>query len=156
MKEVIIAFLIALVAGAFINGFAAGGSGPTSNGSTEPGVMGSADSSTASAANVPEVTDQTFDDEVLKANTPVLVDFYGVNCPPCKQMDPVIKQVAGEYAGRVKVVKVDLEQNPRVAMQYNVNTMPTYIVFKGGQRGDAYTGLVPKGILAETLNKALQ
>jgi thioredoxin 1 len=105
---------------------------------------------------VPEVTDQTFDDEVLKASTPVLVDFYGVNCAPCKQMEPVINETANEFAGKVKFVRCDVEQNPRVAMQYSVNTMPTFIVFKGGQRGDAYTGLVPKGILAETLNKALQ
>jgi thioredoxin 1 len=156
MKEVIFAFLIALVVGAFINGFAvSGSSGPVSS---EPAVVQPGGTSSPGSAGVelPEMTDATFDDAVLKSTTPVLVDFYAQTCAPCKEMAPIFQQVAADYGDRVKVVRVDIDANPRVTAQYNVNTLPTAMIFKNGQRGESFTGLVPRGILAQTLDKALQ
>jgi thioredoxin 1 len=71
-------------------------------------------------------------------------------------MTPIFQQVAADYGDRVKVVRVDIDANPRVTAQYNVNTLPTAMIFKNGQRGESFTGLVPRGILAQTLDKALQ
>jgi thioredoxin 1 len=152
MKEVIIAFLIALVAGAFINGFAAGGSSAVA---PQPAMVEGSSVSSSGVA-IPEVSDATFDQEVLHSSTPVLVDFYMQTCAPCKEMEPVIQQVASDFGDKIKVVRLDVDSNPRVTAQYSVNTMPTFIVFKNGERGEAYTGIVPRDILAQTMNKALQ
>jgi thioredoxin 1 len=85
-----------------------------------------------------------------------LVDFYTQTCAPCKEMAPVVEQVAADFGDKVKVFRVDIDANPRVAAQYSVNTLPMFIVYKDGKRGEAFTGIVPKEILAQTLNKALQ
>jgi thioredoxin 1 len=154
MKEVIVSFLIALVAGAFINGFAVSGTAtaPAAAGAVEP-TMGAPDSPMPSLM---EVTDATFDSEVLQSSTPVLVDFYTPTCAPCREMAPIIEQVAEDFDGRVKVVRMDIDSNPRVAMQYSVNTLPTFMIFKEGKRGEAFTGKVPKGILAQSLTKVTE
>lgn len=87
-----------------------------------------------------QVTDATFDAEVLGASEPVLVDFWAEWCPPCKAMDPTIDELSRELAGRVKIVKLDVSENPGVTVRYNVRAMPTMIIFKDGQPADAKVG----------------
>ena len=79
------------------------------------------------------VSDKTFDQEVLKSAEPVLVDFYAVWCGPCKAMAPALEQVAKEMAGKVKVVKLDVDQNPVTTQKYHIQAMPTLLMFKGGE-----------------------
>jgi thioredoxin 1 len=83
------------------------------------------------AANA--VTDKTFDAEVLKSSEPVLVDFFAEWCGPCKAMAPALEQVATEMKGKVKVVKVDVDQNPEITMKYHIQAMPTLMIFKDGK-----------------------
>ena len=86
------------------------------------------------------VTDATFDAEVLAAPIPVLVDFWAEWCPPCKAMDPILEDVAAELEGKVKIVKLDVEENPSTTVRYNVRAMPTMIVFKDGAPADIRVG----------------
>ena len=96
------------------------------------------------------VSEQTFDDEVLKASQPVLVDFYAEWCGPCKAMAPALEQVAGEMEGKLKVVKVDVDQSPSIAEKYQVRAMPTLMIFKDGAVADQHVGaLVQKSKLEE-------
>lgn len=86
------------------------------------------------------VNDTNFDAEVLGADLPVLVDFWAEWCPPCKAMDPVIEDVGRELAGKVKIVKLDVDANPGITTRFNVRAMPTLIVFKGGEPIDYKVG----------------
>lgn len=86
------------------------------------------------------VTDDNFAAEVLGASEPVLVDFWAEWCPPCKAMDPILDDLSRELAGRVKIVKLDVETNPATVVKYNVRAMPTLIVFKDGQPLDMKVG----------------
>ena len=86
------------------------------------------------------VTDASFDAEVLDAAEPVLVDFWAEWCPPCKAMDPILDQLAGELAGRVKIVKLDVADNPGIVTRYNVRAMPTMMIFKHGAPADIKVG----------------
>ena len=86
------------------------------------------------------VSDADFDAEVLAAREPVLVDFWAEWCPPCKAMDPIIDDLTRELAGKVKIVKLNVEENVGIVTRYNVRAMPTMIVFKGGQPVDARVG----------------
>ena len=86
------------------------------------------------------VSDATFSSEVLDAKEPVLVDFWAEWCPPCKAMDPILDDLSVELAGRVKIVKLDVETNPSTVVTYNVRAMPTLIVFKDGQPIDMKVG----------------
>ncbi len=79
------------------------------------------------------VSDKTFDAEVLKSVEPVLVDFFAEWCGPCKAMAPALDQVAAEMKGKLKVVKVDVDQNPEITMKYRIQAMPTLMIFKGGK-----------------------
>src|SRR3990170_5627732 len=90
------------------------------------------------------VTEADFQDEVLKASLPVLVDFTAEWCQPCKMIDPIVKQLAQEWQGKVKVVKLDADQNPNVLMQYGVLGIPTLMLFKGGEIKERLTGYQPK------------
>ncbi len=83
--------------------------------------------------SLPEITDATFDAEVLKSNIPVLVDFWGPNCAPCVAIAPHLERLAGEKAGQLKVVKVNVHQNMRTALNFKVLAMPTFVVLKGGR-----------------------
>ena len=92
-----------------------------------------------------EVNDGTFDQEVLKSATPVMVDFWAVWCGPCRQISPIVEDLAGQYEGRVKVVKVDVDSSPNVAMKYGIRNIPTILFFKGGQVVDSLIGAYPRG-----------
>jgi thioredoxin 1 len=103
---------------------------------------------------VQEVSDTDFDAEVLQANEPVLVDFWAPWCGPCRQIGPVIEQLAGENSGVAKVVKLNVDVAPQSAQSYGVSSIPTLMVFKGGEVVDRFVGLQPKARLQEALNAA--
>ena len=102
-----------------------------------------------------QVTDSTFKQEVLENETPVLVDFWAPWCGPCRMFAPVVDEISEQYDGQVKVVKVNTDENPSVASQYGIRSIPTLMIFKGGQRVDMVVGAVPKTTLANTLEKYL-
>jgi thioredoxin len=103
-----------------------------------------------------EVSDQTFEDEVLKSSEPVLVDFFAEWCGPCKAMAPALDEVSKEMAGKVKVVKLDVDSNPQITNNYQIQAMPTLIMFKGGEVAGRHTGaLVQKSKLAAWINDTI-
>ena len=99
------------------------------------------------------VTEATFNQEVLESEVPVLVDFWAPWCGPCRMVGPVVEQVATEYEGKVKVVKLNTDENPTVASRYGIRSIPTLIVFKGGRQVDTVVGAVPKTTLIKTLTQ---
>lgn len=100
------------------------------------------------------VSDLTFDEEVLKAAEPVLVDFFAEWCGPCKAMAPALEQLAAETQGRLKVVKVDVDRSPNVTIKYGIQAMPTLMIFKGGTVAAKHVGaLVQKRRLEEWVNE---
>ncbi|MGF1486650.1 MAG: thioredoxin [Prochloraceae cyanobacterium] len=101
------------------------------------------------------VTDASFKEDVLDSEIPVLVDFWAPWCGPCRMVGPVVDEIAEQYAGQVKVVKLNTDENPNVASQYGIRSIPTLMIFKGGQRVDMVVGAVPKTTLANTLEKYL-
>lgn len=105
--------------------------------------------------NVLEVSDQSFEQEVLKSATPVLIDFWAPWCGPCKAIAPVVEQLAGEYAGRLKVVKMNVDDNPQTPSRYGVRGIPNLLVIKGGQVADQIVGAVPKAHLVKAIDTAL-
>lgn len=103
---------------------------------------------------VQEVNDQNFNSEVLEANQPVLVDFWAPWCGPCRQIGPVVEQLAGENAGSAKVVKLNVDDAPGSAQSYGVSSIPTLMVFKGGEVVDRFVGVQPKSRLQEAIDAA--
>jgi thioredoxin 1 len=101
------------------------------------------------------VTDSSFQQEVLNSEIPVLVDFWAPWCGPCRMVAPVVEEISEQYDGKVKVVKVNTDENPSIASQYGIRSIPTLMIFKGGQRVDMVVGAVPKTTLASTLEKYL-
>jgi thioredoxin 1 len=91
-----------------------------------------------------KVSEASFQNEVLQAVTPVLVDFTAVWCSPCKMLDPIVKQLASDWQGKVRVVKLDVDDNPNLAIQYQVMGVPTLILFKQGQPVERASGYQPK------------
>lgn len=102
-----------------------------------------------------QVTDASFKQDVLESEVPVLVDFWAPWCGPCRMVAPVVDEIATQYEGQVKVVKLNTDENPNVASQYGIRSIPTLMIFKGGQRVDMVVGAVPKTTLANTLEKYL-
>jgi thioredoxin 1 len=106
-------------------------------------------------ADVIAVTDDNFQTEVLESPQPVLVDFWATWCGPCRAIGPIVEALAGEYAGRAKVAKVNTDENPRIPSQYNIRSIPTLMVFKGGQLVEQHIGAAPKEKIVAMLEKAL-
>ena len=102
-----------------------------------------------------DVTDATFNEEVLKADLPVLVDFWAPWCGPCRMVAPIVEELAQEYAGSVKFVKLNTDDNVNTAMQYGIRSIPTLLLFKDGQMAGQVIGFRPKGELKRTIDKAL-
>jgi|Transcript_2293 thioredoxin 1 len=101
------------------------------------------------------VTDATFEAEVLKSDIPVLVDFWAPWCGPCRMIAPLIDQLAEEYSGKLKAVKLNTDESPSVATEYGIRSIPTVMIFKGGQKLDTVIGAVPKSTLTGTIEKYL-
>ena len=104
-------------------------------------------------ANVVEITDSNFESEVTQSQLPVLVDFWATWCGPCMQISPTIDALATEFAGKVKVGKVNIDQNRQLPVKFRVNGIPTLIVFKGGQVVDTVVGAQSKDRLSALLTK---
>ncbi len=102
-----------------------------------------------------QFTDANFEQEVLQAKEPVLVDFYADWCGPCKMMSPVVDELAAEYQGRVKIGKLNVDDNGNTARAYRVMSIPTMILFVDGKAVDSIMGAVPKQKLVEKLNAVL-
>ncbi len=105
--------------------------------------------------NYVDVTDANFDAEVLKAELPVLVDFWAIWCVPCRMIAPIIEDLATEKKDKLKVVKLDVDHNPQTATKYGIRSIPTLLVFKNGQIVDKFLGAVPKSLLESKLSKHL-
>lgn len=104
---------------------------------------------------VQHATDADFDAHVLASDVPVLVDFWAPWCGPCRMIAPTLEKIATSYAGKAKVVKVDVDQNQQTAMKYHVRSIPMLLLFKGGQVQDTSVGLVPESRLTQMLDKVL-
>jgi thioredoxin 1 len=102
------------------------------------------------------VSEQTFEAEVLRSPTPVLVDFWAEWCGPCRLIAPIVEEFATEYDGRLKVAKVDVDDNQNLAMRYSIMSIPTLGVFRDGQMVDRIVGYMPKAELKRRLDGALQ
>ena len=105
--------------------------------------------------NVIEFTDNGFESDVIKAGTPVLVDFWAEWCGPCKMIGPIVEEIANEYAGRIKVGKMNVDLNPVVPPQYGIRSIPSLLIFKDGAVSDQIVGAVPKNNITEVLDKVL-
>ena len=101
------------------------------------------------------VTDGTFQQDVLQSNEPVLVDFWASWCQPCRMVAPVVEEIATENSGKLKVLKLDVDENQNTAMQYNVSSIPTLILFKEGQPVERIVGFNPKDRLMSKLSPHL-
>ena len=102
-----------------------------------------------------DVTDAEFEEEVLKADIPVLVDFWAAWCGPCKAVSPMVEELAEEYSGKVKFVKLYTEENFDTTARYGIRSLPTLMIFKGGEQVDQIFGARPKAELKRYLEKAL-
>jgi thioredoxin 1 len=104
---------------------------------------------------VTETTDKDFDQDVLQSTTPVLVDFWAPWCGPCKSIAPVLDQLADEYDGKLKIVKVNVDHHKEAAMKYNVRGIPKLIIFKGGEVKQEITGAVPRPEIEDAIKKVV-
>jgi thioredoxin 1 len=101
------------------------------------------------------VSDGTFEQEVLQSPVPVLVDFWAAWCGPCKAIAPVVEELAGEYEGKMKVMKLDVDENPRTPTTYGVQSIPTLLIFKDGRPAERIVGAVPKKLLVDKIQSVV-
>ncbi len=102
-----------------------------------------------------ELTNETFETEVIKSDIPVLVDFFATWCGPCRILAPTVEELAGDYEGKVKVVKADVDTLPEVSIKYNIMSIPTLMVFKNGEPLDKMVGVSEYEEIAEMIDKAV-
>jgi thioredoxin 1 len=106
-------------------------------------------------SQLPRVNDQNFETEVLKSTVPVLVDFYATWCGPCKSLTPILEQIAGDYQGKVKIVKLDIDEASVTASAFGIMGVPTMILFKGGRELNKLVGLKPRAVIESALKQAM-
>lgn len=107
------------------------------------------------AKNTVEITDSNFEEEVLKSDKPVLVDFWAEWCGPCRMIGPIVDELADEYEGKVKVGKVDVDNNQQISVDYSIRSIPALFIFKDGEVVDQIVGVVPKNQLQKQLEAQL-
>jgi thioredoxin 1 len=101
------------------------------------------------------VTDSTFEEEVINSDIPVIVDFWAEWCAPCRLIAPLVDDIGKEYAGKVKVCKLDVDSNPQTSMKYGIRSIPTLLIFKGGQPIETIIGAVPKEMILSKIEPLL-
>ncbi|MBD3226077.1 MAG: thioredoxin [Caldithrix sp.] len=101
------------------------------------------------------LNDSNFEDEVVKSDIPVLIDFWAEWCAPCKLIAPIVDEISEQYAGKLKVGKLDVDSNPQTAMNYNIRSIPTLLVFKDGKPVEQIIGAVPKQTILEKVEPVL-
>jgi thioredoxin 1 len=106
-------------------------------------------------ANVAEVNDANFESEVLQSQQPVMVDFWAHWCGPCRAVSPIVEELATNYEGKLKVLKMDVDQNGQTAALYGIRSIPTLLIFKDGKIADQIVGYVPKDTLDQNLRRIL-
>jgi thioredoxin 1 len=107
------------------------------------------------AGSVSEVNDASFEKEVLQSESPVLVDFWAAWCGPCKALGPVVEEVAKQYDGKIKVMKMDVDRNASTPMRYGIRGIPALLFFKGGKVADQIVGYVPKDTIEKSISRVL-
>lgn len=106
-------------------------------------------------ADVQQVSDESFQSEVLQSNIPVLIDFWAPWCGPCRAISPIVEELAGEYSGRLKVVKMNVDDNQATPARFGVRGIPNLILFKGGEVKDQIVGAVPKSQLVKAIDRVV-
>ena len=107
------------------------------------------------AAETADVTDATFEDEVIQSDTPVVLDFWAEWCAPCRAISPILRQLAEDYDGKIKVVKMNIDENPQTPGKYGVRAIPTVLAFQNGQVIQQVQGARPKAAFEEMVQKLL-
>ena len=105
--------------------------------------------------NVKEVSDSSFDGDILKSSVPVLVDFWAPWCGPCRSVAPIVEDLATQYAGKLKVAKINVDESTEVAMRYQITSIPTFILFKNGQVADRALGALPRSEFVKLIDRNL-
>ena len=101
------------------------------------------------------ITDENFNEEVVKSDKPVLIDFWATWCGPCKMIAPIVEDLVDEYEGKAKIGKLDVDNNQQMAIKFGVRSIPTILIFKDGKLKDTIIGAVPKGQIVQRLNSAI-
>ena len=107
------------------------------------------------SGNIIEVTDSSFDQEVLQSDLPVLIDFWAPWCGPCLAIAPVVEELAADYGSKLKVVKCNVDDNPKEPRKYGIRAIPTLLIFKGGNVSEQITGAVTKSQITAAINKVV-